>query len=89
MHRLKAAKSLFKNKDARITGYEHRELLLLLADRSYHSPEISEMDKDDPSNKDRIVNIYDYSWRSDEVCLYFNISFQFIFIFYFFIIDFF
>ncbi|CAG8706223.1 5807_t:CDS:1, partial [Funneliformis mosseae] len=41
--------------------YEKRELLLNLANRLYHSPEISEDDKEDPSKT--IICIYDYSWR--------------------------
>jgi hypothetical protein len=79
--RIKAAKALFRNDDARIIGYETRELLKLLANRSYHSPEISETDEDDSSKT--VINVYNYSWRSEEVCLYFNISLPFIFIFYF------
>jgi hypothetical protein len=38
----------------------------ILADRQYHSPEISETD-DETGNT--IISVYDYSWRSDEVYL--------------------
>jgi hypothetical protein len=37
----------------------------MLADRFYHSPEISEEDEENPNNT--IINVYDLSWRSDEV----------------------
>jgi hypothetical protein len=39
--------------------------LKILADRLYHSPEVSETDEEDPEKS--IIAIYDYSWRSDEV----------------------
>jgi hypothetical protein len=60
---LKTAKSLYKNNDERIVNYEKRELLKLLADRGFHSPELSETDDDDKT----VINVYDFSWRSNEV----------------------
>ncbi|CAB4416629.1 unnamed protein product [Rhizophagus irregularis] len=61
--RIKAAKSLYANKDERVTIYEKRELLKVLANRAFHSPELSETDDEE----NRVINVYDYSWRSDEV----------------------
>jgi hypothetical protein len=63
IRRLKAAKSLYKKNDDRIIGYEKRPLLKLLTDRLYHSPEISETDDDGSQT----INVYNLSWRSDEV----------------------
>jgi hypothetical protein len=37
----------------------------MLSDRLFHSPEISEDDDENPSGS--VINIYDLSWRSDEV----------------------
>ena len=62
---MKVAKQLYKNNDPRITKYEKRPLMKILADRLYHSPEISETDEDDPEKS--VIAIYDYSWRLDEV----------------------
>jgi len=62
---MKAAKDLFRINDERIISYEKRPLLKLLADRSYHSPEVSESDEENPVTT--IINVYDLSWRSDEV----------------------
>ena len=73
---MKAAKNLYKKEDEQITRYEKRELMIMLANRLYHSPEISEEDEEDPSKT--IICIYDYSWRSNEVCdlfLYFHVRF--------------
>ena len=64
LRRIKFAKDLYKSKDERIIKYEKRPLLKILADRLYHSPEISETD--DESDKTKIY-VYDYSWRSNEV----------------------
>ncbi|CAB5390934.1 unnamed protein product [Rhizophagus irregularis] len=62
--RIKAAKDLYRKSDERIIGYEKRQLLKMLANRSYHSPKISESDEENPDKT--IVCVYDYSWRSQE-----------------------
>ncbi|GBC49166.2 hypothetical protein GLOIN_2v1840618 [Rhizophagus irregularis DAOM 181602=DAOM 197198] len=64
LRRIKAAKDLYRKSDERIIGYEKRQLLKMLANRSYHSPEISESDEENPDKT--IVCVYDYSWRSQE-----------------------
>lgn len=48
--------------------YDKEEILKMLQDNGYHSPEISETDDENPNAK-RNVNIYDLSWRLDEVRL--------------------
>ena len=68
---MKAAKDLFKKDDERIAYYEKRPLLKILANRSYHSPELSETDDE---SSDSVINVYDLSWRSDEVILIFFIK---------------
>jgi hypothetical protein len=60
---LKAAKALYVNEDERVLIYEKRELLKVLANRDYHSPELSETEDEGRT----VINVYDYSWRSDEV----------------------
>ncbi|GET52000.1 hypothetical protein GLOIN_2v1840618 [Rhizophagus irregularis DAOM 181602=DAOM 197198] len=65
LRRIKAAKDLYRKNDERIIGYEKRQLLKMLANRSYHSPEISESDEENPDKT--IVCVYDYSWRSQEL----------------------
>ncbi|UZO06534.1 uncharacterized protein OCT59_026852 [Rhizophagus irregularis] len=65
LRRIKAAKDLYRKSDERIIGYEKRQLLKMLANRSYHSPEISESDEENPDKT--IVCVYDYSWRSQEL----------------------
>ncbi|CAB4494327.1 unnamed protein product [Rhizophagus irregularis] len=64
LRRIKAAKDLYRKSDEKIIGYEKRQLLKMLANRSYHSPEISESDEENPDKT--IVCVYDYSWRSQE-----------------------
>ncbi|GET63389.1 hypothetical protein GLOIN_2v1840618 [Rhizophagus irregularis DAOM 181602=DAOM 197198] len=64
LRRIKAAKDLYRKSDERIIGYEKCQLLKMLANRSYHSPEISESDEENPDKT--IVCVYDYSWRSQE-----------------------
>jgi hypothetical protein len=71
---MKAAKDLFKSDDTRITSYEKRPLLKILANRSYHSPEISETDDEGPTS---VINVYDLSWRSEEVIINFDFDFFF------------
>jgi hypothetical protein len=57
--------------------YDEKELIELLADKKIHSPEMSETDEE---SQNRIINVYDLSWRSDEV-LYLIFYFFFICIF--------
>ena len=65
IRRVKAAKNLYKTGDERLVEYEERPLLKMLADRLYHSPEISETDLEDATKS--VIAVYDYSWRSAEV----------------------
>ena len=58
-------KALFKSEDERITKYDKDSLIKMLADRSYHSPELSETDKE--NREKTVVNVDDLSWRSSEV----------------------
>ena len=51
-------------KDQRVTKYDKREILEMLANRHYHSPENSETDDE---NSRTVINVYDLSWRSNEV----------------------
>ena len=44
----------------------------IIGNVSYHSPEQSETDTEDIEGKRKIV-VYDYSWRSDEVCPLFSL----------------
>ncbi|PKK65879.1 hypothetical protein RhiirC2_715250 [Rhizophagus irregularis] len=67
IRRLKSAKSLYANNNSEISKYNKEELLKILKNRKYHSPEISESD-DDPINQNKhIICVYDLSWRSDEL----------------------
>lgn len=59
LHQFKAAKDLYRKNNKRIIGYENRQLLKMLANRLYHSSEISKIDEEDPDNM--IVYVYDYS----------------------------
>jgi hypothetical protein len=64
--------SLFELDDERITDYEKEELLKILSDNRYHSPEDSETDEEGGGK--RSINVYSLSWRSEEVrCFCFNI----------------
>ena len=54
---MKAAKNLYKKEDEQITRYEKRELMIMLANRLYHSPEISEEDEEDPSKPSSVFTI--------------------------------
>ena len=78
MRRIKAAKDLFNKKDSRITSYGKWDLLKILANRAYHSPEVSETE--DEGSKS-VINVYDLSWRSEKVTyfiliIYFAINFH-------------
>ncbi|GET52002.1 hypothetical protein GLOIN_2v1840618 [Rhizophagus irregularis DAOM 181602=DAOM 197198] len=62
LRRIKAAKDLYRKNDERIIGYEKRQLLKMLANRSYHSPEISESDEENPDKtilKNLLRNVID------------------------------
>ncbi|CAB5383913.1 unnamed protein product [Rhizophagus irregularis] len=65
IHQIKAAKRLYSFDNERITKYDKHRLLKMLSNRLFHSPEISEINEEDPTKS--IIAIYDYSWRSDEV----------------------
>ncbi|RHZ78780.1 hypothetical protein Glove_156g64 [Diversispora epigaea] len=67
--RIKAAKELFRKNDPNITDYDKESLLRILADRVFHSPEMSDTDEEDRSKT--VVNVYNFSWRSAEVSIYF------------------
>ncbi|UZO09006.1 uncharacterized protein OCT59_029248 [Rhizophagus irregularis] len=57
-----AAKDLYRKSDERIIGYEKCQLLKMLANRSYHSPEISESDEENPDKtilKNLLRNVID------------------------------
>ncbi|UZO22847.1 uncharacterized protein OCT59_015196 [Rhizophagus irregularis] len=62
LRQIKAAKDLYRKSDERIIGYEKRQLLKMLANRSYHSPEISESDEENPDKtilKNLLRNVID------------------------------
>ncbi|RHZ67076.1 hypothetical protein Glove_303g19 [Diversispora epigaea] len=67
IRRIKAAKKLFKKNDSNITDYDKKSLLRMLADRAFHSPEMSDTDEEDRLKT--VVNVYDLSWRSAEIFL--------------------
>jgi hypothetical protein len=52
--------------DERLRNYDQTELLTILADNRYHSPEHSESDGENTEAR-RLVNVYNPSWRSEEV----------------------
>ncbi|RHZ73414.1 hypothetical protein Glove_231g11 [Diversispora epigaea] len=55
---------MIKN-DPNITDYDKESLLRMLADRAFHSPEMSDIDEEDRSKT--VVNVYDLSWQSAEL----------------------
>ncbi|CAB5370282.1 unnamed protein product [Rhizophagus irregularis] len=62
LRRIKDAKDLYRKSDERIIGYEKCQLLKMLANRSYHSPEISESDEENPDKtilKNLLRNVID------------------------------
>ncbi|RHZ77841.1 hypothetical protein Glove_171g3 [Diversispora epigaea] len=63
------AKELFKKNDPNIIDYDKESLLRMLADRAFHSPKMFDTDEEDRSKT--VVNVYDLSWRSAEVSIYF------------------
>jgi hypothetical protein len=62
---LKGIASLLDKKDGRIQKYTREELMKILGDNRYHSPEISESDQEQGGK--RAINVYNPSWRSVEV----------------------
>ncbi|POG74836.1 hypothetical protein GLOIN_2v1770886 [Rhizophagus irregularis DAOM 181602=DAOM 197198] len=64
LRRIKAVKDLFNKKNSRITSYGKQDLLKILANHAYHSPEVSETE--DEGSKS-VINVYDLSWRSKEL----------------------
>ncbi|CAB5394689.1 unnamed protein product [Rhizophagus irregularis] len=64
--KVKGAISLFKRNDDRVKDYDKTEVLNILKDTRYHSPEDSEMDKEQPDGKRKII-VYNLSWRFDEL----------------------
>jgi len=66
MRRIKGANSLFTNQDERIMKYDRNEIISILSDNRYHFPELSESDEEQTNSKRR-VNVYNLSWRSEEV----------------------
>ncbi|GBC47284.2 hypothetical protein GLOIN_2v1885757 [Rhizophagus irregularis DAOM 181602=DAOM 197198] len=47
-------------------NYDRKELLNVLSDNRYHSPEYSELDEEQPDGK-RHINVYNPSWKSEEL----------------------
>ncbi|PKY36946.1 hypothetical protein RhiirB3_460819 [Rhizophagus irregularis] len=66
IRRLKAAKALYDKDDVRIAHYEKQEMINIIQDIRYHSPELSETDEENASEKRQIV-VYNRSWRSSEI----------------------
>ncbi|GBC11400.2 hypothetical protein GLOIN_2v1875530 [Rhizophagus irregularis DAOM 181602=DAOM 197198] len=64
--RVKGAKLLFDKNDEKLENYDRKELLNVLSDNRYHSPEYSESDEEQPDGK-RHINVYNPSWRSEEI----------------------
>ncbi|RHZ88140.1 hypothetical protein Glove_26g4 [Diversispora epigaea] len=69
LRRIKAAKKLFRKNDPNLTDYDKESLLRMLADRAFYSSEMFDTDEEDRSKT--VVNVYDLSWRSAEVNIYF------------------
>ncbi|CAG8761332.1 2791_t:CDS:2, partial [Rhizophagus irregularis] len=72
LQRIKAAKDLFNKKDSRIMSYEKWDLLKILANRAYHSLEVSETedkvppdDASDWSYIDQPDMVYDTEYTDD------------------------
>ncbi|RHZ86901.1 hypothetical protein Glove_42g61 [Diversispora epigaea] len=59
LRRIKAAKELFRKNDPNITDYDKESLLRMLADRAFHSSEMS--DTDEKNHSKTVVNVYDLS----------------------------
>ncbi|RHZ78405.1 hypothetical protein Glove_165g33 [Diversispora epigaea] len=59
LHRIKAAKELFRKNDPNISDYDKESLLRMLTNRAFHSLEMSDTDEEDHSKT--VVNVYDLS----------------------------
>ena len=57
-----------------MSKYDRDETISMLKEQEVHSPEQSETDTENEEGKRRIV-VYDYSWRSDEVCQPFSLKY--------------
>ncbi|CAB5371642.1 unnamed protein product [Rhizophagus irregularis] len=64
--RVKGALSLFKCNNNQVKDYDKTEVLNILKDTGYHSPEDSEMDKEQLNGNRKIIITYNLSWHSDE-----------------------
>jgi hypothetical protein len=51
VRRIKGANSLFDKNDEKLAQYDRNELLTVLSDNRYHSPEYSELDREQPDGK--------------------------------------
>ncbi|RHZ76503.1 hypothetical protein Glove_196g85 [Diversispora epigaea] len=71
---IKATKELFRKNDPNITDYNKELLLRMLADRAFHSPEMSDTNEKDHSKT--VVNVYDLSWRFAEYADYYYLEIQ-------------
>ncbi|CAB4405327.1 unnamed protein product [Rhizophagus irregularis] len=60
IRRLKAAKALYDKDDVRIAHYEKQEMINIIQDIRYHSPELSETDEENASEKRQIVVCQNY-----------------------------
>jgi hypothetical protein len=60
--------ALYSAKHQELTKYNEKELMNLLGDRHYHLPEMSETDEENTNT--RKINVYDLSWRSEEVLVF-------------------
>ena len=56
---------LYSLDDERVTKYDENELMGILENNRYHSPEDSETDVE--GNGKRKINVYNLSWRSNKV----------------------
>ncbi|CAG8688443.1 21958_t:CDS:2, partial [Gigaspora margarita] len=65
--RTSAFKYLSNKNDKRIKKYNKNEMKLLLNNSDIHSPEISDSDEERDDKGKIYVNVYDLSWRSEEL----------------------
>ncbi|EXX62098.1 hypothetical protein RirG_164960 [Rhizophagus irregularis DAOM 197198w] len=64
--RVKGAKSLFDKNDEKLENYDQKELLNVLSDNRYYSPEYFESDEEQLDSK-KHINVYNPSWKSEEL----------------------
>jgi hypothetical protein len=64
--RVKGALSLFDHNDDQVKDYDKKEVLKIMKNTRYHSPEDSETNEEQPNGK-RKINVYNISWRSNKV----------------------